>query len=83
MDLCGHATLATAHVIKKHLNYQEDKIRFTSASGDLEVIFEGDKYVLDFPSRMPLPASLPSIIEDSLNIKPFGSVAGKRLRVSL
>lgn len=71
MDLCGHATLATAHVIRKHLNYLEDKIRFTSASGDLEVVFEGDRYILDFPSRRPVPTSLPSIIEDSLNIKPL------------
>jgi PhzF family phenazine biosynthesis protein len=71
MDLCGHATLATAHVIKKHLQYKENKIRFTSASGDLEVAFENDKYVLNFPSRIPLPTSLPSIIEDSLNIPPL------------
>jgi PhzF family phenazine biosynthesis protein len=71
MDLCGHATLATAHVIKQHLNYNEDKIRFTSASGDLEVVFDGDRYVLDFPSRMPLPTSLSSIIEDGLNIQPL------------
>ncbi|NOU59453.1 PhzF family phenazine biosynthesis protein [Marinifilum caeruleilacunae] len=71
MDLCGHATLATAHVIKKHLEYKEDRIRFTSASGDLEVAFEDHKYVLDFPSRMPVPTSLPSIIEDSLNIHPI------------
>lgn len=71
MDLCGHATLATAHVIKKHLDFKEDKIRFTSASGDLEVAFNDDKYVLDFPSRMPVPTSLPSIIEDSLNVKPI------------
>jgi PhzF family phenazine biosynthesis protein len=71
MDLCGHATLATAHVIKKHLEYDGDKIRFTSASGDLEVDFDDDKYVLNFPSRMPEPDSLPSIIEDSLNIQPL------------
>ncbi|WP_421918478.1 PhzF family phenazine biosynthesis protein [Marinifilum sp.] len=69
MDLCGHATLATAHVIKKHLNYPLDKILFTSASGDLGVSFDDEKYVLDFPARMPLPASLPSTIEDSLNIQ--------------
>ena len=71
MDLCGHATLATAHVIKKHFDHVGETIRFTSASGDLEVAFDGDKYVLDFPSRMPVPTSLPSIIEDSLNIQPM------------
>ncbi|WP_461631306.1 PhzF family phenazine biosynthesis protein [Labilibaculum euxinus] len=70
MDLCGHATLATAHVIKKHLNYKGDVIRFQSASGELQVSFEADKYVLDFPSRMPRIAELPEIISASLNIQP-------------
>jgi PhzF family phenazine biosynthesis protein len=70
MDLCGHATLAAAHVIKKHLNYKQDIIRFQSASGDLDVTFDEDKYVLNFPSRMPQLTTLPTIIEESLNIKP-------------
>lgn len=70
MDLCGHATLASAHVIKKHLNYSDDKISFISASGDLYVSFDQGKYVLDFPSRMPEKAELPTIIKDSLNVQP-------------
>ena len=70
MDLCGHATLATAHVIKEHLNYEDDLIHFTSASGELKVSFAEGKYVLDFPSRMPVKAELPEIIKSSLNIQP-------------
>ncbi len=70
MDLCGHATLASAHVIKKHLNYSGDKICFTSASGELSVTFDEDRYVLDFPSRMPEKAGLPDIIKASLNVQP-------------
>lgn len=70
MDLCGHATLATAHVLRKHLNYKGDVIRFTSASGELQVSFDADKYVLDFPSRMPGIAELPEIISASLNSQP-------------
>lgn len=70
MDLCGHATLAAAHVIRKHLNYEGDVIRFTSASGELQVSFDAGKYVLDFPSRMPKTAELPGIISAGLNIQP-------------
>lgn len=70
MDLCGHASLATAHVIKTHFNFQEDFIRFESASGELLISFDGDRYVLDFPSRMPKKADLPEIIKASLNIQP-------------
>lgn len=48
--LCGHATLASAHVLHAHLSYRENPIRFQSLSGPLNVIVEGDGlYTLDFP----------------------------------
>ena len=70
MDLCGHATLATAHCLKTILNYPKNEIVFETASGDLTVSFENDLYVLDFPSRMPIPATLPKIIEHALSMPP-------------
>ena len=70
MDLCGHATLATAHCLKTLLNYQENIIVFETLSGDLTVLVENDWYHLDFPSRMPVESSLPDIISKSLNIQP-------------
>lgn len=70
MDLCGHATLATAHCLKTILNYPEAKIVFETMSGDLTVNIENDLYSLDFPSRMPIVSTLPEIIKRSLNIKP-------------
>ncbi|MCX8534162.1 PhzF family phenazine biosynthesis protein [Chryseobacterium luquanense] len=70
MDLCGHATLATAHCLKTILNYEGDKILFETLSGDLTVVVDKDLYRMDFPSRMPTADTLPKIIEDSLNIKP-------------
>ncbi|MGB1240990.1 MAG: PhzF family phenazine biosynthesis protein [Chitinophagales bacterium] len=70
MDLCGHATLATAHCLKSILNYPKNKIIFETLSGDLTVLVEGDFYHLDFPSRMPVIAELPKIIADSLSIQP-------------
>jgi len=70
MDLCGHATLATAHCIKSILNYANDKIIFETFSGDLTILIENDFYHLDFPSRMPIASELPEIIKKSLNIQP-------------
>lgn len=70
MDLCGHATLATAHALKAILDYPHHKIRFETVSGELSVTADGDMYYLDFPSRMPVEAELPHIIQQSLSIQP-------------
>lgn len=70
MDLCGHATLATAHCLKTILNYQSDKIIFETLSGDLNVLIHNDMYKMDFPSRMPVADNLPETILKALNIKP-------------
>ena len=70
MDLCGHATLATAHVLHTIMNYGKKRIIFTTVSGELVVTIHNDVYSLNFPSRKPVPAALPEIIGKSLNIKP-------------
>jgi PhzF family phenazine biosynthesis protein len=53
VDLCGHATLASAHVLFKHGLTDNDKIQFASKSGELVVSRDGDLLVLDFPSDPP------------------------------
>lgn len=50
VDLCGHATLAAAHVLFHHLNISADVIRFESRSGPLSVKRDGQQYILDFPA---------------------------------
>jgi phenazine biosynthesis protein PhzF family len=51
VNLCGHATLATSHVIFNELKLEENIIRFQSdRSGELGVARDDDKLVLDFPS---------------------------------
>lgn len=70
MDLCGHATLAAAHVLVTILNYNKPQITFHTLSGELIVTVDNGLYTLDFPSRKPEPATLPDIIKDSLNIQP-------------
>ena len=51
MDLCGHATVASAYVLYNELGYSESQISFQSKSGELRVTREGDRFVLDFPAR--------------------------------
>lgn len=70
MDLCGHATLASAYVLTEILNYPKDEIVFESLSGDLIVSAKNGLYTLDFPSRMAIKAELPQNIKDALNIQP-------------
>jgi PhzF family phenazine biosynthesis protein len=71
MDLCGHATLATAHVLTTILNYGKETIVFRTLSGELTVRVNQDRYTLDFPSRKPVIAPLPDSIKNALNLLPM------------
>ena len=70
MDLCGHATLATAHCIYAHQGYKGAELLFESNSGPLVVKQVDGRYQLDFPARIPVEAELPPIVARSLNIQP-------------
>ncbi|TNE60386.1 MAG: PhzF family phenazine biosynthesis protein [Bacteroidetes bacterium] len=60
VDLCGHATLATAHVLFHHLDVPiVPQLSFESRSGILTVSRQGDWLTLDFPTDRPTPATLP------------------------
>lgn len=54
VDLCGHATLASAFIILTRLTPAEDTVRFETKSGELIVTREGDKFTMDFPTRTPV-----------------------------
>ena len=59
IDLCGHATLASAHVLWMERGFAKSEIVFQSQSGPLRVRREADgRLVLDFPSRPPQPLAL-------------------------
>ena len=55
VDLCGHATLASAHVLFNELGKAKTHLTFQSKSGPLGVRRDGARLVLDFPSRPPGP----------------------------
>jgi PhzF family phenazine biosynthesis protein len=69
INLCGHATLASAYVLFNILNFARPQIRFTSKSGILTVTKKDDLIILDFPSWKPerldiYPVDLPGILGD-------------------
>jgi len=71
VDLCGHATLATAHVLWTLLGYAGDPIRFETLSGPLSVSRDSGRLTLDFPARPPLATSCPPELVEGLGLKPF------------
>jgi PhzF family phenazine biosynthesis protein len=71
IDLCGHATLASAFVIFEILQAENDKIKFVSnKSGELSVEKNGDRLTLDFPSRPVSPVHAPSGLIEALGKEP-------------
>ncbi|MBV9771915.1 MAG: PhzF family phenazine biosynthesis protein [Bryobacterales bacterium] len=57
VDLCGHATLASAFIIMNDLTPGEQSVSFETKSGTLTVTRDGDLYSLDFPARPPEPCT--------------------------
>ena len=79
VDLCGHATLATAYVLFFLENYAHDEINFVSRSGILNVRKEGDWLVLNFPadSIHKQLLSPPALLEALGDISPVEILRGK------
>lgn len=71
IDLCGHATLASAHVIFNHTNYDKDIIDFRYGGGVLSVKKNGDVLSMDFPSVSAEKTALTDQIVESLGKRPL------------
>jgi PhzF family phenazine biosynthesis protein len=70
IDLCGHATLATAYVLFNCLGVKQEVINFSTKSGVLEVRRKGELIELSFPSRFPQECEAPEALLKGLNIQP-------------
>ncbi len=77
VDLCGHATLASAFVILTKLTPSEETVRFETKSGSLAVTREGDRYSLDFPSRPALECQADPNLAKALGGKPEAILAAR------
>jgi len=71
VDLCGHATLASAYIIFEEIDRTVTKIKFYSNSGELHVTRDSDLISLDFPSLPPKISQNPEKIYSAFNIKPI------------
>lgn len=70
MDLCGHATLASAFVLWDQLGFDGQRIEFNTNSGILTVEKNGDQLVLDFPSRPAALCDVPDGLSRALGGEP-------------
>ncbi len=71
VDLCGHATLASAFVLFEKLAYTGESIAFSTKSGMLTVVRRADGMLeMDFPSRPPAPCSPDPELVPGLDLVP-------------
>ncbi len=78
IPLCGHGTLATAYVLFNELNYEGEKITFTSLSGSLSVSKQDEMFILDFPKRDYEPTTVPKAIIDTIGFTPQQVISDHR-----
>jgi PhzF family phenazine biosynthesis protein len=78
VDLCGHATLASAWVVFNEIEKGRTEVHFRSQSGPLKVTAAGDTLALDFPSRPPEPADGSiTALADALGARPHSVLASR------
>jgi predicted PhzF superfamily epimerase YddE/YHI9 len=71
VDLCGHATVAAAHVILElRREMESSQVGFDSRSGELNAVRDGDLYVLDFPSCYPAECADDPVLFEALGARP-------------
>ncbi|MDX1578782.1 MAG: PhzF family phenazine biosynthesis protein, partial [Gemmatimonadota bacterium] len=79
VDLCGHATLASAWVLFHHLEPGRSSVRFETRSGTLTVERGEDGLLLmDFPARPAVPKEAPRALVEGLGAEPDEVLAAGR-----
>lgn len=71
VDLCGHATLASAYVLFDILGYEGSLVSFESLSGLLSVSKSGELLTLNFPAQPPELCDMPSLLAEGLGRAPI------------
>lgn len=84
VDLCGHATLASAFVLFNFYDKKKSDLVFNSLkSGELRVTKEGKKLFLDFPADKLKVSNDHMLIEDCIGIIPLSRLKGKKQEYSV
>ncbi|MGM9533008.1 PhzF family phenazine biosynthesis protein [Intestinibacter sp.] len=79
IDLCGHATLASAYIITNFLETDLETVTFSTLSGDLIVNKKGDLYEMDFPAYDLKPVEITEKMIDAIGAKPVEAYMGRDL----
>ena len=80
--MCGHGTLATAHIIFTETGYQHNEIHFETPSAVvLKVTREQGRYRMDFPSRPPKKAISPPGLLETLGTEPVEVLESRDLMI--
>jgi len=79
VELCGHATLAAAHVLFTHLGLGAPVAVFHTRSGELCVAREGSRLRMDFPAWPVRPCPEPTGLAQALGARPRETHAGRNL----
>ena len=79
IDLCGHATLATAFVIMNYYDTHLEEVAFDTLSGVLTVKKKQDLYEMDFPAYELKPKEVTSAMEDAIGARPVEAYMGRDL----
>lgn len=79
VDLCGHATLAAAHVLFRECFPARDEVSFGTRSGRLGVRRQGDLLAMDFPSRPGSPAALTEAMAGAVDRRPREALLARDL----
>ena len=79
VDLCGHATLATAYVIANFVETNAAAIHFQTLSGQLIVTKNGELYEMDFPAYALKPVPVTDAIAEALQARPLEAFLGRDL----
>jgi PhzF family phenazine biosynthesis protein len=69
VDLCGHATLASAYVVMNFIEPEIQQVSFETISGTLSVTRNRDLFTLDFPARLPVPTAIHPLMEKAIGCK--------------
>ena len=79
VDLCGHATLASAHVLLDELGLEARALTFDTRSGPLIVSRTSGGYEMDFPADPPRRTTVPAGLVEALGVTPVEVRAGRYL----
>lgn len=79
IDLCGHATLASAYVLLNYYMPNENQVVFTTLSGDLTVVKNGELLEMEFPAYDLKEVAVTDEMEQAIGYRPTSAFMGRDL----